>query len=96
MVLNDTKMLKTRSLEKIVRGFSNHRRIQLLALLAEKPNLSVFEIADELNVNFKTISDHLRRLLNVGLVEKKNKGNMVCNKLTDLGNSILKFLRTLE
>ena len=89
-------MLRTRSLEKIVRGFSNHRRIEILALLSEKPDLSVFEVSEELNVNFKTISDHLRRLLNAGLLVKKNKGNMVCNKLSGLGVSTLKFLRTLE
>lgn len=89
-------MLSTRSLEKIVKGFANHRRIQLLALLGDKPNLSVFEIAEETKVNFKTISDHLRRLVIAGLVSKRNYGNMVRHKVSDLGQSILKFLRILE
>ncbi|MEK9170084.1 MAG: winged helix-turn-helix domain-containing protein [Patescibacteria group bacterium] len=89
-------MLKNRDLEKIVKGFSNHRRIQIIRLLSEKPELSVFEIADELDINYKTASEHIRRLVIAGLVMKRNEGNAVRNALTIRGNSILKFLRTLE
>ena len=89
-------MLKNRDLEKIVKGFSNHRRIQIIRLLSEKPELSVFEIADELDINYKTASEHIRRLVIAGLVMKRNEGNAVRNALTIRGNSILKFLRTLN
>jgi DNA-binding transcriptional ArsR family regulator len=83
-------------LEKIVKGFSNHRRIEILHLLNQRPNLSIFEISDILNVNFKTISEHVRRLAIAGLVRKRNEGNNVRHTLSDRGKSILKFLRTLE
>ena len=89
-------MLKNRSLEKIVKGFSNHRRIQIINLLSEKPELSVFEISDELDINYKTASEHIRRLAIAGLVMKRNEGNAVRHALTVRGNSILKFLRILE
>ena len=48
--------METRALEKIVKGFANHRRIEILALISRQPNLSVLDISDELRVNFKTIS----------------------------------------
>lgn len=88
--------MNTRKLEKIAKGVANHRRIQIMDLLDDKPNLSVFEISDELKVNFKTISEHLRRLTASGLVVKQNMGNEVEHTLSDVGKTILKFLRTLE
>ena len=51
-----------RQLERIVRGFSNHRRIEILELLEKEPELSVIEIAERLKINFKTASEHVRRL----------------------------------
>ncbi len=88
--------METRKLEKVVKGFANHRRIQILALLAEQPGLSVLEISDALNVNFKTISEHTRRLALSGLVAKKNMGTEVEHSVSLLGRHVLKFLRTLE
>lgn len=85
-----------KDLEKIARGFSNHRRIEILNLLHKKPNLSVFEISDELNTNFKTISEHVRRLAIADLVLKSNDGKAVRHALSSRGKLILSFLRTLE
>ena len=85
-----------RELERLVRGFANHRRIQILELLKSSPELSVDEVAEELSINFKTASDHIRRLAIAGLVLKRNEGNAVRHKLTVRAKSILKFLRTLE
>ena len=88
--------LRYRKLERITRGFSNHRRIQILELLKKTPELSVAEIAGKLKINFKTASEHIRRLAIAGLVIKRSAGNSVRHKLTSRGESILKFLRTLE
>jgi len=85
-----------RQLERIVKGFANHRRIQILELLEREPELSVVEIAGKLNINFKTASEHIRRLAIAGLVLKRSEGNNVRHKLSDRGGSILKFLRILE
>ena len=84
------------SLERVVRGFSNHRRIQVLDLLQKKPELSVVELSEELKINMKTASEHIRRLAIAGLVLKRAAGNSVRHKLTNRGVVILKFLRTLE
>jgi len=88
--------LDRRKLERIVKGFANHRRIQIMELLEREPKLSVFEVSYRLNVNFKTISEHLRRLTLAGLVIKSNKGSEVEHILSNSGKYILKFLRTLE
>ena len=88
--------MNTRKIEKLTKGIANHRRVQIMDLLDRTPNLSVIAVADELNVNFKTISEHLRRLTFAELVMKRNMGNEVQHALSPRGKYTLKFLRTLE
>ncbi len=85
-----------RSLERIIRGISNHRRIEIMALLSKKPELSLEEISEILNINFKTGSEHIRRLAISGMLIKRNDFHSVRHKLTSRGLQVLKFLRTLE
>lgn len=89
-------MQEYKALEKIVRGFSNHRRIQILELIFTNPDLSLLDISSKLKVNFKTAGEHVRKLTLTGLVEKRNQGSSVRHKISERGKSILMFLRTLE
>ncbi len=87
--------LAYRKLERLVRGFSNHRRIEILALLKEKPELSVVEIADMLKINFKTAAAHIQKLAIAGLVLKRSDGKGVRHALTQRARQVLTFLRML-
>lgn len=89
-------MLKPRQLERIVKGAANHRRIQILLLLDETPELSVQEISVKLKINYKTASEHIRRLAISGLVLKRSRGINVLHRVSLLGELVLKFLRKLE
>lgn len=90
------KQYSYRALERMVRGFANHRRIQILHLLKEHPELSVEQVASHLKMNYKTAADHIRRLAIAGLVMKRNEFHRVRHKLTARASQVLKFLRTLE
>ena len=85
-----------RQLERVVKGFANHRRIEIMEIIKRKPELTVADISKELNVNFKTISAHINRLAIAGLVIKRYQGSSVHHKLTSRAEHILKFLRILE
>lgn len=89
-------MFQVRQLERIVKGFANHRRISMMQLLQKEPELSLQDIAEKLKINYKTASDHLRRLAIAGVVVKRNRANNVLHKLSPRGVSILEFLRKLE
>lgn len=90
-------MKKTnRELERIVKGFANHRRLQVLELLYKEPELSVQEISENLKSEFKNISAHINKMAIAGLVMKRNEGNMIRHKLTNRGKSILQFVRIIE
>lgn len=88
--------LRYRELERLVRGFSNHRRLQILEHLEKNPELSVVEISGQLRIHFKTASQHIQRLAAAGLVIKRSDGTSVRHALTKRGNTVLKFLRIIE
>lgn len=89
-------MLKTKSLERLVKGYSNHRRIQILELLEREPELSVNEIAVKVKIDTKNASQHIRRMAIAGLLLKRNQNKNVRHKLSDKGLKILIFLKTFE
>ena len=88
--------LTDRQLERIVKGFGNHRRIQILKLLKSSPELSVVEIAERLKSGYENISDHVRKMAAAGLLLKRNEGPSVRHKLTPRAESILVFCKTLQ
>ena len=85
-----------RQLERLVRGFANHRRIEVLDLLESEAELDLREIARRCAINYKTASEHLRRLAVAGLVTKRAKGTHVLHLLSPRGKKVLMFLRTLD
>jgi len=85
-----------RELERILKGVASHRRIQIVDLLDKQTELSVFEIAERVSIDFRTASEHLRKLALAGIVMKRSDGASVRHALTKRGKDILKFCRTLE
>lgn len=88
--------LPYKKIEKIVKGFANHRRLQVLELLESIPGLSVDQISQNLDVGFFTISDHIRKLADAGLVEKRYKKRFVLHTLTKHGKDILSFCKMFK
>jgi len=84
-----------RKIERLVKGFASHRRIQILFLLKETPELSVEDITQKLKLGYENTSDHIRKLAQSGLVMKRNDGPAVRHRLTDRGEAILVFCKTL-
>ena len=81
--------------ERIVKGFANHRRIEILELLSKSPEMSLADISRVLRINFRTASDHIRKMAIAGFVVKRSEGLTVRHKITSKGISVLKFLKTL-
>ncbi len=84
-----------RRMERIVKGFANHRRLQMLDLLRKEPELMLEQIAERLNIGYMNASDHVRRMAIAGLVMKRNDGPRVHHKLTPRAESILAFCKKL-
>ena len=85
-----------RKLERIVKGFANHRRLEILDLLKREPELSVEEISERLKIGYENASDHVRKLAIAGLVLKRNEGSAVRHRLTLRASAILVFCKRLQ
>jgi len=92
----NTSKNKYRALERIIKGFANHRRIRILELLKQKPELSVADISEELKIGYENTSDHIRKMSIAGLILKRNEGSAVRHKLTSRAESILVFCKKLQ
>ena len=84
------------NLQKITRGYSNYRRIRILDELEKAPGMAVSDIAECMGANYKTTSDHVRKLVSAGLLDESYKGQFNVHKLTKRGNYVLMFLRGLN
>jgi len=83
-----------KQLERHLKGLANHRRIEILDLISQNEGISVEEISEELKCNFKTLSEHLRKLTQAGLVNKKYQGRRVVHSLSPYGKIFHRFLST--
>ncbi len=98
-MLLPTSMAKPKNakqLERHFKGIANHRRIDILKLIARKHSISVEDIAEHLACNFKTVSEHTRRLVHAGLVDKRYKGRTVLQTLSPYGKIIHEFVTTFQ
>ena len=85
-----------KQMERHLKGIANHCRINVMFLVADKSGITVEDIARELNYNFKTLSVHIFRLVNAGLIDKKHKGRNVTHHLTPYGKIFVSFLNTFS
>ena len=88
-------MSKTsKQLERYFKGAANHRRIDILFMVKRNDGIAVEEIADRLQTNFKTISQHTRSLVHAGLLNKKYRGRQVAHSLSPYGKAFLEFMKS--
>jgi predicted transcriptional regulator len=88
-----TNKIKTaKQLERHFKGMANHRRIAILLLVAKNPNITLEAISENLDCNIKTISEHTRRLVQAGLMNKEYRGRKVGHKISPYGKIFCDFI----
>ncbi len=92
------KNVKTpQQLERHFKGVANRRRIEVLLLVLREDNISLNEIAKALKCNFKTLSEHTKKLVHAGLLNKKHTGDgAVRHSLTPYGKKFIKFIESFN
>lgn len=86
--------LKCKKLERIFKGVSNHRRIEILFVIKNNPKINLNGISEIINCNYKTISVHTKMLVQAGLVNKIYYGKEISHTLSPYGEKIHKILNT--
>ena len=87
-------MKTAKQLERYFKGAANHRRIDILIAVEARDGITVEKIAEKLQANFKTISQHTRSLVQAGLLNKKYHGQKVMHNLSPYGKYFLAFMKT--
>lgn len=89
-------MKTAKQLERYFKGAANHCRIDILLLVSKNPGINVEGIADVLGKNFKTLSQHTRRLVQAGLLNKNYQGRSVVHTISPYGEKFIKFMKTFK
>ncbi len=84
-------MKKSKQLERHFKGAANHHRLDILFLVAKNEGITLEGIAERLNCNIKTISEHTRRLVHAGLLNKRYKSRSVTHSLSPYGKMFVEF-----
>jgi len=87
-------MKTAQQLERYFKGAANHRRLEILRLVSRRDGLTLVQIAEVLDGNMKTISEHTRRLVQAGLLNKRYHGRQVIHSLSPYGRKFVNFTKT--
>jgi DNA-binding MarR family transcriptional regulator len=90
-------MKKTaKQLERHFKGIANHNRINIILLVNKNPDITLDQITEELKGNTKTLSEHTRRLVQAGLLNKRYQGRNVIHSLSPYGKRIIKSINIFQ
>ena len=89
-------MKTPKQLERYFKGASNHWRISILLTVAKNEGITVEELTEILDGDFKNISQHTHRLVRAGLLNKKYRGKNVVHSLSPYGKKFVEFMKTFE
>lgn len=90
------KIKTAKQLERHFKGVANHRRIDILRLIAENEGISLEDVAESLRCNIKTVSEHTRKLVQAGLINKEYQGRAVAHFLSPYGRIFYGFIKTFS
>lgn len=91
------EQLKTpKQIERHIKGVANHRRIEILLLIAGNDGITLDGVIYRCRANPKTIGEHVRRLNNAGLVDKNYSGRFIKLSLSPYGKIFINFIKEFQ
>ena len=94
---NSRETAKTaKQLERYFKGAANHWRIGILSYVSADEGATLEEIAEALEGNIKTISEHTHRLVKAGLLNNSYRGRTVAHALSPYGKRFIAFMKTFQ
>ncbi|HEX9679549.1 MAG TPA: winged helix-turn-helix domain-containing protein [Candidatus Saccharimonadales bacterium] len=86
---------KLTSYVRVFKALANHRRLSLFNFIADYPNKSVMQLADELDFSYKSTAQHLTKLASAGLITKSPVNNQSIQSVSPFGQKVLTNLSKL-
>jgi len=85
-----------KQIERHFKGVANHRRIAILLVVSKNNGITLDGLVEQLKANQKTLSEHTRRLVQAGLLDKHYSGRAVEHSLSPYGKRFITFIKTLQ
>ena len=83
-------------LERFCNAVSSRKRIEILNILLEKPDLSLGDIARKIDAEKQNASLHTYKLLHQGLIAKRKNKTKVEHAITKRGELVLSFVKEVD
>ncbi len=90
------KIKTAKQMERHIKGISNHYRIELLLLIHARGPITLEDLVIALDASEKTLSEHTRRLVQAGLIQKRYRSRFVEHSLSPYGKAFVQFLKSLQ
>ena len=81
--------MNEKELEKILKAFSNRRRILMLKILKKRNKISMGNMASQIKLSFRSTSKHFSILYTVGIVDREQHGLTMYYSLSSKPSSII-------
>ena len=83
LVLRLIEINNAEGLSDTFKILSNGTRLRILHALVRKPDISVGEVAEQLDMNLQAVSNQLQRLVDKGIVRSDRQGNFIHYRIVD-------------
>jgi len=83
-----------RQMERHFKGVANYRRIEILSLVSKEDGITLDRICETIKGNPKTVSEHTKKLVQAGLLNKIRHGKRMSHSLSPYGQRFFKFINT--
>ena len=90
----ENKKRTPKQIEKYFKAAANHKRLEILLLIEKSSDIYLEKIAEYTDCDIKNVFQHVQKLYNSGLVNKKHKGKMVGHTLSPYGKRFVNFIKT--
>ena len=94
--INMRKIKTAKQMERHLKGLANHRRIEILFLVADSPGIILEGIIEKIGVHPSTVGEHVRVLNHAGLIDKRYVGRSVAHTLSPYGKIFVRFLKSFQ
>lgn len=89
------KRTRERELERILKALANQRRLKILLHLKKERKATVGDIADEINLSFRSTSKHLGILLALNIVEREQRSTQAFYNLVSSKHSVVQHILSI-
>ena len=90
------KKISIARVERVLRAYGNRRRLAILCILKKRKSASVGELAAEMHLSMQALSQHVRLLESLELLERERKGKFVYYRIAPAAPIVPQLMELIQ